>query len=232
MTDRPIIFSAPMVSALLAGRKTQTRRLIKPQPEVFTVSDTGMPCEVQALHVHGEALPRIALGRVITTQKMKYAVGDRLWVREAWKPIPASRPGGYFVEGSRFFGREAYYRSDHDAPLWADGRWRSPIHMPRWASRLTLTVTEVRVQRLQDISEEDAWAEGCVKGDPTDNSGHFPAEEPDPSGIGELGWDCARDWYADLWNSLHGADAWAANPWVAAYSFETHACNIDTMEAA
>jgi len=101
--------------------------------------------------------------------------------------------------------------------------------MPRWASRLTLTVTDVRVQRLQEISEADAWAEGCRQGEMDDHEKPFPADEPDPSGIGERGWDNARDWFGDIWNSLHGPDAWEANPWVAAISFDVHCLNIDDL---
>jgi hypothetical protein len=99
--------------------------------------------------------------------------------------------------------------------------------MPRWASRLTITVNEVRAQRLQDISEADAWAEGCIPGEMNDLGNPFPADEPDPSGIGERGWDCARDWFADLWNSLHGLTAWDTNPWVVAISFDVRHGNID-----
>lgn len=142
-----------------------------------------------------------------------------------------------YVPGDRLYVREAHYlingiAAQHKLP----DAWKTPhlklrpsIHMPRWASRLTLTVTEVRVQRLQDISEADAWAEGCIQGDADDVGGFFPAEEPHHSGIGYQGWDCARDWYADLWESLHGDGAWDANPWVAAVSFTVVKGNIDEV---
>lgn len=107
-------------------------------------------------------------------------------------------------------------------------RARPSIHMPRWASRITLTVTDVRVQRLQNISEADAWAEGCKPGELNDRGEPFPAEEPHPK-CGWVGWDCARDWYADLWDSLHGPDAWETNPWVAAYTFTVQSGNIDSL---
>lgn len=92
--------------------------------------------------------------------------------------------------------------------------------MPRWASRITLEVTGVRVERLQDISEADAWAEGCTPGTLDDNGDPFPAEEPHPSGIGTRGWDSARDWYADLWEAINGEGSWDANPWVWVVEFE------------
>lgn len=204
MGDRPIIFSAPMIRALVEGRKTQTRRIYKvpagsyvEQGRVWAMTDG---CK------HGDAA-------------LPCAPGDRLWVREGWKPIPASRPGGYFVPGSPFYGCDTFYRADSSCPLWADGPWKSPIHMSRRASRLTLLVTEVRVQRLQDISEADAQAEGLVEayeGWATDRDGRHWG--PD-----------ARASYRVLWNDLHGEDAWDRNPWVAALTFTVHRCNIDQM---
>ncbi len=195
MTDHPILFSAPMIRALLDGRKTQDRPVLKPQP--IRPYD---PCSNYNDFEYG---PR-GWGPDV---KLPYAVGDRLWVREScatWEGL----------------AQDAVYQADTPADEWwelnsdmkngAPWKIRSPIHMPRWASRLTLTVTDVRVQRLQDISRGDAMGEGCP----------FPnmAEGPSP-----------RDWFADLWNSLHGPDAWAANPWVAACTFTVHRCNIDQI---
>ena len=127
MSDHPIIFSGPMVRSLLDGRKTQTRRVLKPQPQ-------------------GEQPKNWTRAN---DKAVRYAPGDRLYVREAINKV--STPG------------DVVYRADFEAGG-NDGAglgWRPSIHMPRWASRLTLTVTDVRVQRLQDISEEDARAEGC-----------------------------------------------------------------------
>jgi len=104
------------------------------------------------------------------------------------------------------------------------------MHMPRWASRLTLTVRDVRVQRLQDISEADAQAEGCLMDpEPDEYGGLMPAEIAHDNGIGDVGWDSARDWFANLWNTINGPDAWEANPWVAAISFDVHRGNIDEV---
>lgn len=138
--------------------------------------------------------------------------------------------GGWTIADarSRRFKTEIVYRADGNGYEDGDGWWPS-IHMPREFSRLTLAVTEVRVQRLQDITEADAWAEGCKPGELNDRGEPFPAEEFDPHG--SRGWDCARDWYADLWEKLHGEGAWDANPWVAAYSFTVQLGNIDQVAA-
>lgn len=193
MTDKPIIFSAPMVRALLAGTKTQTRRVLKPQP-VWDNGALGIEDKAGRWIFCANTERGFAEGLPRSRFKMPYAPGDRLWVREAW-----ASDG---MVGVR------YYATDDVHEL---RRKRSPIHMPRWASRLTLLVTDVRVQRLQEISRGDAMEEGC----PFANM----ADGPNP-----------RDWYRDIWNSIHGPDAWDANPWVAAISFTVHRCNIDTME--
>jgi hypothetical protein len=98
-------------------------------------------------------------------------------------------------------------------------KWRSPIHMPRWASRLTLTVTATKIERLQQISEADARAEGFQV---------RPQISKDP----EVHRDAARDWFEDLWISLHGLESWRLNPEVVCLSFEVHKVNIDKMEKA
>jgi hypothetical protein len=210
MTDRPIIFSAPMVRALLDGRKTQTRRVLKPQPgdgAAHFRSGTGK---------HVWDWPGLGLGTDPGKElpRVPYAPGDRLWVREAWRPDP----NGPSTTGAI----ELFYPADRmlHAETPADG-WRmpkqaqrgkvTPLHMPRWASRLTLHVTEVRVQRLQEISEADIAAEGIKRG--------FAGGPHGEEGLYED--------FADLWNRLHGPDAWDANPWVCAISFTVQRGNID-----
>lgn len=227
-----------MVRALLDGRKSQTRRLLKPQPEYLESSGRwkwSLPPKTRR---------NVAGGSVVTGSRefweyapngsFPYAVGDRLYVREQcaiWGRGPEREP----VEFPVVYAADDAEWADikHDARNSKTGdEWkiRPSIHMPRWASRLTLGVTDVRVQRLQEISEGDAWAEGCKQGDPWDSGeGFFPAEEPSPDGKGFIGWDCARDWYADLWNSLHGPDAWDANPWIVAVSFTVQHGNIDQL---
>jgi len=209
MTDRPIIFSAPMIRALLDGRKTQTRRVLKPQP-----------CIRPEIHEprSGDPFWCVFNGDEIAYRvSVPYAIGDRLWVRENH-----SYPKPWADNPDRVHFGHVFYPASTDAPFPSPylrekpadhGRIRSSIHMPRWASRLTLTVTDVRVQRLQEISEADAVAEG---GDAV-QARMYP----------ELG--TCRDWYADLWDSLHGPDAWDANPWVVALSFTVQRGNIDQI---
>jgi hypothetical protein len=199
--DIPIIFSAPMVRALLAGRKMQTRRILKPQPTPFPVDDKGAMCDVGLIHIEGDRLPRITIGRVVTTQEVRYAVGDRMWVRES------------ITQSGALVGYMAGGPCGHK--IWP-AEWkqssRPSIHMPRWASRLTLIVEGVKVERLQDISEADALAEGC------------PAQTPE-----ELAGMDTRGWYRDLWNSINGPGAWDANPWVVALTFRVVRSNIDAL---
>jgi len=207
MTDRPIIFSAGMIRALLDGRKSQTRRIMKPQPPewVTRMCHEGRNGWIGSGDGHGVLM------------HVPYAVGDRLWCREGFSY-------GWPVEENHQLPEcnqehAITYRTDGNRPF-GGGKWHSPIHMPRWASRLTLIVTDVRVQRLQDISEADAVAEGVN----SDTDGWFDYLMPATQ-------CCAspQDSYATLWNSLHGPDAWAANPWVVALSFTVHRCNIDQM---
>lgn len=256
MTDRPILFSGPMVRALLDDRKTQTRRTLG-QFDVFTDSE-GQKAGVSCLQIEGEPLPRVTIGRVVTLKKLKAAVGDRLWVREGWwiatRYSYGTTPGGCEISPPPLAHRSrdpVHYAADGDPknhgnrPYGPDGLrpgsgafaapdpyavWikKPSIHMPRWASRITLTVTDVRVERLQDISEPDAVAEGCFKGKA---SGRVFANEA-AMHLGGDEWANARDWYADLWDQINGPGAWDANPWVAAYTFTVERCNIDQVARA
>ena len=203
MKERPILFSAPMVRALLAGTKTQTRRVVKPQPE-------WLPEVRETRRTDGFVWPIGALGQQCGAPlvKLPYGVpGDRLIVRETFR-LPAEYDDV----------KPSLVRSS--APVWyaADGRaedgWgktRVSIHMPRWASRLTLKITDVRVERLQDISALDAMAEGLTWTAP----GMWSVDRTLPIiGVNP------RTVYAELWEHINGPDAWDANPWVWAVSFE------------
>ena len=160
MKERPIIFNAPMVRAILEGRKTQTRRIVKQR---------GTP-------------------------------GEILWVKETFK----FNPGGPIYDAAGVImdsmDDELIYRADSPNLV---TKWTPSIHMPRWASRITLEITGVRVERLQDISGPDCWAEG----------------------IGCAGWDSEKygsvtHCYRDLWQSIHGSGAWEKNPWVWVVEFK------------
>jgi hypothetical protein len=245
MTDRPILFSAPMVRALVAGTKTQTRRVSK------VVQADGAKFIVSNAHgglfgVTEEEVPTVAPDFV------NFCVGDRLWVRETWwHPEPYSYgtlPSGEEIKCPRRVSKSAptVYAADGDPPNcanrhygpeglvpgsghfaapdpWAVWTKRSSIHMPRWVSRLTLTVTEIRVERLQDISAKDSIAEGvecdtCIA--------------MRVSACQRLGCFASIGAYGDLWDSIHGARAWAANPWVAALTFTVEHRNIDAPALA
>lgn len=222
MSDKGIIFAAPMVRALLDGTKTQTRRLLNPQPETFAIDDAGTPCEVGCMQVEGEPYNRIFTGRVLTTQKVHYATGDRLYVRENWQALTH----GDFLPTKSPISEVRYAATDPLAGVDKDVRgysWRPCIHMPRWASRLTLAVTEVRVQRLQEVSEEDAFAEGVRR---TEAPGEwYDVDDRDTSCVSRDPVRC----YRNLWNSLHTAagETWDDNPWVVAVSFDVRPGNID-----
>lgn len=194
--ERPILFSGPMVRAVLAGRKTQTRRIIKPQPD-----EDGIVRE-------------LATGRWVDTSERVYRCpfgepGDRLWVREGFCPT-WSDGGGDSHECAELNGAQTIvYRADGISPF-PVRRWRPSIHMPRWASRITLEVTGVRVERVQDISEEDAVAEGVCEVDGKRGvfDGGGPAMGP-----------TAKHAFMRLWDSIYGPGAWERNDWVWAATF-------------
>jgi hypothetical protein len=195
MNERPIIFSAPMVRAILEGRKSQTRRIIKPQP-FYDGYFKGTVSLDRIWEDGGARFSATAVGGGATRECIvhtRYTVGDILWVRETWGW--ASRivapPSPNNPEYLRYAADCA-----QSGKTWG---WRPSIHMPRWASRITLEVKAVRVQRLQDISEEEAEAEGC-----------------DFFGDQTLAY---KGKFADLWDSIHGPGAWDENPWVTAISF-------------
>lgn len=200
--DRPILMSAPMVRAILDGRKTQTRRVIKPQPSAGVRFSPFVASGIEDGH-----------GREI---RMPWRPGDRAWVRETWACLDSKpRPGS----------RLAYRASTDGERVRVDAPWHPSIHMPRWASRLTLLIEDVRVQRLQDISEEDARAEGIVDG------GCLSCGRPEPCGCAFPS-PSARDSFVGLWNSIYGPDAWFDNPWVVALTFRPVFANIDSLKEA
>jgi len=234
MADLPILFSAPMVRALMreieapGTGKTQTRRVMNPQPHERAKGCYHRPDGSWVwVDAHRENNGAGYYGTCLDDRHFfpRYATGDRLYVREHWRAeyrfndrAPRDIPPGEAVQ----------YIADDPLSPW-DSRFRQGMHMPRWASRITLLVTDVRVARLQDCSEADARAEG-VRADAsiTDAHNHWV-----DLGSGDLitGWD-AREVYASLWNHINGPGAWAANPWVAAYTFRPILGNIDQIGAA
>lgn len=221
MADRPILFSGPMVRAIIEGRKTQTRRVLKSQPEYRG----GFGCE----HDPEEWGWADENGDHISVLDVApYRKGNRLYVREAWQALSF---GDYEPTIHRPYDLR-YAATDPLADCDADVRgypWRPSIHMPRGASRLTLIVTDVRVQRLQEISEDDAVAEGTRQD--RVGAGTFIGREGPRNLV--TPWPTAREAFADLWDSLAKPGAtWADNPWVVAITFDTHHCNIDAMGAS
>jgi hypothetical protein len=219
MTDRPIIFSAPMIRALLDGRKTMTRRALKPQP-------VG-PINILISYNHGRL--EFAMGPENKAKdggpkwwRPPAQCGDRLWCRESWRTesiayddlAPSDMDADYPI----------IYDADADWALNKSvGRRRAAMHMPRWASRLTLIVESVKVERLQDISETDAKAEGaprCV----TNGEGKFFAFDEPNRGMHKCG-------FAGVWATINGQDSWDANPWACCLSFRVIKANIDSLEA-
>ena len=223
MTDRPILFSAPMVRALLAGTKKQTRRILKPKPRGTPWFWAGDEVDPTPGWFDGYEAGREPCGEatmeVNDPIKVRILVGDRLWVRETWQGLTC----GDYRPTKQEPCEVRYAATDPCADLDVAARgypWRPSIFMPRFASRLTLTVTDVRVERLQDISEADAIAEGCGQ-----YSSSTPLSRPfNPEWKGIY-----REGYAELWNQINGPGAWEANPWVAAYTFTVNHSNIDQI---
>lgn len=209
--ERPILFSGPMVRAILDGRKTQTRRIVKPQPEVQPNGvwrwDTGRKSGLMGLagnHWRPEAM---ALG------SPHGHAGDRLWVREAFsgpwelRSMPPALWLGHMPP--------IWFWADGD-PTWGD--WTRPkpsIHMPRWASRITLEITGVRVERLQDISEEDALSEGVAEYP----DGFHWEPNPEPAVCRLIGRTAQKAFFG-LWEEINGRDSFDANPFVWVIEFK------------
>lgn len=241
MKERPILFSAPMVRAILESRKSQTRRIVKAQPAPGCIGTfgPGMPF----IRTEGGKNHLCPYG----------APGDRLWVRETWRIGAWNEDKGAFAidycdgprrkwitdqtdyDGERFNDlwikccdelHEKGIKPNEDGNyIWLPGesplRWRPSIHMPRWASRINLEITGARVERLKDISEEDAKAEGIKQArEPLTHL--WNADYPD-RGCGTSGDDKEPGpiaAYHHLWTSINGIGSWDANPWVWVVEFK------------
>jgi len=239
MKERPILFNADMVRAVLDGRKTQTRRIMTVQPEsnqfgLLRITDSTKRSDIGKYHWAESN----ATGNHVRSKLFACpfgAVGDRLWVKETWSVVSHAfdddglmidyvpdRPATTVHEkpfGRGYYSGHAIYAADGgftwgDDDGCVDGRscWKPSIHMPRWASRITLEITGVRVERLQDISEEDALAEGVIP-EPCDHIRRSCEE------IGCCG-DTEKGEFGALWKSIHGDDGWQVNPWVWVVEFK------------
>lgn len=231
MKERPILFSAPMVRALLDGSKTQTRRVIKPHPrdDAFCLLD------------HGEGWwpYRSEDGESANVDNMEYPFvcpygqpGDRLWVRETWQgPLFDDKQDHLYREDPTPFQNPQHcvYAADGgDAPefMTMDDelvcRWRPSIHMNRWASRILLEVVSVRVERLNDCSKSDALAEGIHSYEHfwRDCEYSIPDIAYEPVKGARIRYSCPVQAYQALWESINGAGSWDANPWVWVVEFK------------
>ena len=219
MKARPIIMSAHQVRGILDGRVTQTRRVVKPQPAFgcrYAINGAG----ARALHLSDvpgrEFVPPTARSLDHHLTCPFGTVGDTLWVRETWCP----RSNGLLRMETI---QRPFYRASADAKptFWP---WRPSIHMPRWASRITLEILDVRVERIQEITDNDAKAEGArwfedipVGGIGTGSQARWSCGDP-PSTDHCLG--TARYAFANAYNALNGPDAWTNNLWVWALAFK------------
>jgi hypothetical protein len=211
MRELPILFKAEMHRAIRERRKTETRRLVKMPKwaEPGTVEEDN-DCKGGLMAIYGKT-------GCFSAIKPRYQVGDRLWVKEAWaadrcydhlrpSEIPVGVPIRYLLENpsahlfNRYKGNPSWYKK------------RSPLHMPKWAARTWLEVTGVRAERLQEITEEGAIAEGVPTWD-------FDPQQPMTTG--ELGADSPyRGGFAVVWDDINEKHTWKSNPWVWVYQFK------------
>lgn len=238
VNEKPILMSGPMVRALFAGTKTQTRRIVKAasgkQSEFLTPELLNKSPLVQLIYKVGKWLDS-ALGAQVTHPNggpltwvaCPYGQpGERLWVRETWgvdARLNGVPPRNLFtVEG----GDPVYYKADGQQPERLD-TWRPSIHMPRAASRILLEIVTVRVERLQDITEGDARAEGYGGYQDfysllseEDQTGFGLMEEDVDDYARRKGFTYPQEWYHMLWDKINGTNAWHDNPWVWVVEFK------------
>lgn len=236
MKERGMIFNGEMVRAILDGRKTQTRRIMKPQPEPCPRGGHWWPSNMfkTMLHVEEEMQNgKGGWGGLVGDACPFGDVGDRIWVREAYR-FPASLDDvsptgvgemavatGYrkpwaptFYEFTGTFS-DGWKGFETPPKVSGAGKLRPSIHMPRWASRILLEITNVGVQRLQDISSGDAVREGICQ---LPVSGRYCLSPGDQYFGGAS--HSAKEVYSWLWSSIYGEESWKANPWVWVISFE------------
>ncbi|EBJ9551772.1 hypothetical protein D1W74_19910 [Salmonella enterica] len=196
MNERGMIFNAEMVRAILDGRKTQTRRPVK-----FPLIDKNMGCELAGNELAGE----LAAHNYWNSPYGK--PGDSIWVRETFRVHSRATDVATLVY--RASVRNSWTEQTHRVPIAVcdkpatPEKWTPSIHMPRWASRILLEITDVRVERLRDLSEEDAKSEGITP----------------PAGGVLPGWEYRIN-FRDLWMDIYGTDSWEANPWVWVIEFK------------
>lgn len=232
MREYPILFSAPMVRALLDGSKTQTRRVVK-----LPVIDKAFGCEIAGCEINGE----LENGQLISPFGK---VGDQLWVRETftgnknnfgYRADAVCGGMGYDGNGQKMFIKHGYILDETCKQTYTDnfvegfntyglgyfsGKWKPSIHMPRWASRIQLEITNIRVERLNDCSEADAIAEGIERVGGAASVSPWRNYRIGESGEMSLHCSAPTRSYMTLWESINGAGSWESNPWVWVVEFE------------
>lgn len=216
MKERPILMSGHMVRAILEGRKKRTRRVVKCDHLAQPFHEGGW------LHRQGYSggVPSVYFYYSPTDQETRSikcpygTIGDRLWVRETWRPKTHNFPTVWPFE---------YRATAESSGAPADGPWKPSIHMPRAACRLVLEITDVRVERLQDISEQDAIAEGVeswteerLRSRPTHYKIYYQDTPEDPSFYSST----AKVSFETLWQSIYSPESWDQNPWVWVIEFK------------
>lgn len=210
MKTKPILFSTPMVRAIIDGLKTQTRRIIKPQPEI---TKDGWKWKSSHMVIGENALPSDE-SPIPFENEAKYQPGDILWVRETWN---------YSDDLEYPYLYKQKEQDELKAEFFKRMKWKPSIFMPKEACRLFLKVTDVRVERLQDITGVDAckegierWVETRIKSQPTRYKVYYQDDPQDPA----FYTSCPVDSFETLWQSINGKESWKQNPWVWVYSFE------------
>jgi len=208
MKERPILFSAAMVNAILAGQKSQTRRTIKPSwSRCLDLDDSEDRAKAVVSCPYGQP-------------------GDRLWVKETWRPdlnnddftscVAYRADGANVLIANTAAAADAWMdarRPEEQYPQMLQAKWRSPLFMPRWASRITLDVVSVRIERVQSISTNDAMAEGL----------HGPLTNPELDKVVSQIGRGPRSAFQELWDSINGKKPgrdWASNPFVWCVEFK------------
>ena len=198
MTERGMIFNSEMVRAILDGRKTQTRRIIKLSHERGMLNPVIKGRNGEITSVSCRLAPLLCpFGQP----------EDRIWVRETWAEAGASAPDLKLYRANYPDHVPSHYEN---VPPVDEIRWKPSIHMPRWASRSLLGITDVRVERLNAISQADAIAEGA------------PPSHPSIDCVSqEYGFpDFSRSWFGQTWQHIYGEESWQANPWVWVIEFK------------
>ncbi|POW57008.1 hypothetical protein C3408_11915 [Candidatus Pantoea alvi] len=225
MRERGMIFNADMVRAVLNGSKTQTRRILTPHQlkmiEAAAHAGECYPLESGHQHANSQSYYR---------EWCPFGLpGDRLWVRETFATL---EPGSYepvkpcdgYAQVVRYAASDRLANSDRDVRGF---NWRPSIHLPRWASRITLEITGVRVERLNSINEHDAIAEGLAEISKDGRAYKYGIPDRDGyPGTDDFGWPW-HEWerypisaYSKLWRSIYGEESWQANPWVWVIEFK------------